>query len=73
MEFFVLCPFQSVVKRHNITAVALPDRYAQAVPAQAVFNVMERQVVVMRQYKQERGAQVLPRYETWESLQDARQ
>jgi hypothetical protein len=28
---------------------------------------------VMRQYKQERGAQVLPRYETWESLQDARQ
>ena len=64
-------PLQSVVKKHNIAAAVLPDRYAQTVPAQAVFNVMERQVAAMRQYKQERGAQGLPRHETWEKFQGA--
>lgn len=64
---------QSIVKRHNIAAAVLPDRYAQAVPAQAVFDVMERQVDVMRQYKQRCGAQGLPRHETWETFQDAHQ
>jgi hypothetical protein len=66
-------PFQSVLKKHSITAAVLPDLYAQSVPAQAVFNVMERQVSAMRQYEQERGSEGLPRYETWESFQDARQ
>ncbi len=37
-------PLQSVMKKHNVTTDVLPDRYAQSVPAQAVFNVMERQV-----------------------------
>jgi hypothetical protein len=63
-------PFQTVMKKHNITATVLPDRYAQSVPAQAVFNVMERQVEVMYQYKQECGTEGLPRHETWESFQD---
>jgi hypothetical protein len=62
-------PFQSVMKRYNIAAAVVPDRYAQSVPAQAVFNVMERQVEVMRRYKQERDAEGLPRHETWESFQ----
>ena len=66
-------PRQNVLKKHNIAAAVLPDLYAQAVPAQAVFNVMERQVAAMRQYKQQRGAEGLPRHETWESFQGARQ
>jgi hypothetical protein len=64
---------QRVLKKHNIAAAVLPDLYVQSVPAQAVFNVMERQVAVMFQCKQERGAEGLPRYETWESFQGARQ
>ena len=66
-------PRQNVLKKHSIAAAVLPDLYAQSVPAQAVFNVMERQVAAMRQYKQERGADGLPRHETWESFQGARQ
>ncbi len=64
-------PLQSVMKKHNVSAAVLPGRYAQSVPAQAVFNVMERQVAVMRQYKQECGAEGLPRHETWENFQGA--
>jgi hypothetical protein len=64
-------PLQSVMKKHNVASAVLPDRYAQSVPTQAVFNVMERQVAAMRQYKQECGAEGLPRHETWESFQGA--
>ena len=47
-----LRPLQSIVKRHNITSVVVPDRYTQTVSAHTVFNVMERQVTVMCQHKQ---------------------
>ena len=42
-------PLQSIVKCHIIAVAVLPDRYAQAVPAQAAFDVMERQVTAEEQ------------------------
>jgi len=60
-------PIQGVIRRHEIAAAELPDRYAQEADPSFVFDIMEAQVQSMREYVIARGGlHNLPQEENWE-------
>ncbi len=48
-------PIQGVIRRHEIVAAELPDRYAQEADPSFVYDIMKAQVQSMREYVISRG------------------